>query len=196
MDSNDYKLAIAKGTGLTYAVTNQTVFNASNVVFIVGCLSMTNNNSVTTAGLPGDTVAMWVNPDPSTYGKAVAPAPNCATNTGSSDPEMGGLPTGVDRFSWRGTSTGVQHEVDELRIGFTWASVTPPPPVSLAVQTSGPNVVVSWPTNAVGWILAGTTNLTVLFSNWPAATPIIVQGTNNTFTVPAMTGQQFYELTR
>ncbi|HTB82267.1 MAG TPA: glucoamylase family protein, partial [Candidatus Sulfotelmatobacter sp.] len=77
--SSSYQVAIAKGSGLTYAITNQTSFNATNLVFVVGCLIMTNNNSVSTPGSPGDIVEMWVNPDPSTYGDTTPPAPNCVT---------------------------------------------------------------------------------------------------------------------
>ncbi|HTB84827.1 MAG TPA: hypothetical protein VK742_14315, partial [Candidatus Sulfotelmatobacter sp.] len=107
-------------------------------------------------------------------------------------PENNGVGTGVDRFSWRGISTGIQHEADELRIGFTWAAVTPPTPVALGAQNSGNNVVISWPTNALGWTLSETTNLTS--AAWTTETSIVVQGTNNTFTVPNLMGQQFFEL--
>ena len=84
--------------------------------------------------------------------------------------------------------------VDELRIGYTCipAAVTPPVPVSLAAQNSGNNTVISWPTNAPGWMLCETTNLTG--AAWTTEAPIVVLGTNNTFTVSNLMGQQFFEL--
>jgi Immunoglobulin I-set domain len=183
-DQNDYQIGIAKGTGTSHIVTNSAVFNDNDIVFIVGCLVLTNGN---TTGQ--DPIELWVNPDPSTYGDPSPPAPSCMTTNGSGDPT-----TGVDRFSWRGSSISIQHEVDELRIGFTWAAVTPPPPVSLAAGLSGGNFVVSWPTNGVGWNLMETTNL--LTGPWTLIAPIIVQGTNNTFTQSGGPGQEFFQLTR
>jgi hypothetical protein len=47
--------------------------------------------------------------------------------------------------------------VDELRIGTSWASVTPPlavpAPPMLSVTRSDPVIVLSWPTNAQGFVL-------------------------------------------
>jgi hypothetical protein len=185
-DSNHYKIGMAKGTGTSFLTVNPTVFTSTDVVYVVCCFVMTNGNT------GSDIAELWVNPDPSTFGAVTPPIPNCVTNTGGgSAPDPA---TGVDRFSWRGSSISIQHEVDELRIGFTWASVTPPPAVYLNASQSGNNVVVSWPTNAAGYTLVSETNLTS--SAWVTNVPIVVQGTNNTFTVPSPTGQQFFRLLR
>ena len=186
-DSNHYSVGVAKGTGVGFRVTDSQVFTGTDTVFIVCCLVMTNGNT------GSDIIELWVNPNPATFGAATPPAPNCVTNTGSGGATADPGANGVDRISWRGGSI-VQHEVDEVRVGFTWAAVTPPPPVYLTAQTSGNNVVVSWPTNAVGYTLVGETNLTS--AAWTTNTPIVVQGTNNTYTVPGPAGQQFFRLTR
>lgn len=182
-DQNHYQIGLAKGTGTTHIVTNSTVFTDSDIVFIVGCLVMTNNNT------GSDAIELWVNPDPSTYGDPTPPPPNGTTTTGSGDPA-----SGVDRFSWRGGTIGIVHEVDELRIGFTWAAVTPPSPVSLTATMSGNNVVVSWPTNDVGWNLLGATNLVT--GPWTLISPVSIQGTNYTYDPGGGSPQEFFELNR
>jgi hypothetical protein len=187
-DSNHYSVGMAKGSGINFRVTDSQVFTGTDTVFIVCCLVMTNGNN------GSDIVELWVNPDSATYGAVNPPPPNCMTNAGNGGATADPGANGVDRLSWRGTASSFQHEVDELRVGFTWAAVTPPPPVYLAAQTSGNNVVVSWPTNAVGYTLVGETDLTS--AAWMTNVPIVVQGTNNTFTVPSPVGQQFFRLTR
>ncbi len=148
---------------------------------IVGRLVINTNTT------SDDTCDLWVNPDPATFGAANPPTPSVANANGKAD-------SNVDRFSWRGITTGQQHDVDELRLGFTWAAVTPPTPVALAIKGSGTNSVVSWPTNAIGWNLVGTTNL--VGGVWTTNTPIVVQGANNTFTTNDVAGQQFFRLKR
>ena len=174
IDPDHYQIGIAKGSGLNGNVgTNTTVFTTNNTVFIVARFVMnTNANN-------SETVDLWVNPDPATYGEATNPPPSVANINGAADP-----PNGIDRISLRGgsaSSSPLSQDVDELRIGFTWASVTLPAPVSLAASMSGNNVVVSWPTSAVGWTLLGSPSLTGAPS-WTAESPIVVQGTNNTYT--------------
>jgi hypothetical protein len=45
--------------------------------------------------------------------------------------------------------------VDELRIGTSWASVTPPagPSPTLMIAQNGGKILLSWPTNATGFNL-------------------------------------------
>ena len=187
-DSNHYFVGAAKGTGVGFRVTDTNVITGTDTVFIVCCLVMTNGNN------GSDTVELWINPDPATFGAATPPPPNCMTNTGNGGATADPGTNGVDRISWRGTASLFQHEVDEVRIGFTWAAVTPPPAVYLTASLSGNNVIVSWPTNAVGYTLVSETDL--ISAAWTTNTPIVVQGTNNTFTVPGPTGQRFFRLAR
>ncbi len=202
-NSSQYQIGIAKGSvsGYPHIYTNATVFSATQPVFMVGMLFITN-----VSGFPNaDSVNAWFNPNPTNYGAAVAPPPDIANLgssiaigpygiiTGDTDPGSGGI-NGVDRWSWRGDSALRQHQVDEMRIGFTWASVTAPLPVYLTASATNNNAVVSWPTNSVGYTLISNTNLES--SGWVTNTPITVQGTNNTFTEPISTGAQFFRLTR
>jgi hypothetical protein len=184
-DSNHYSVGVAKGTGVGYRVTDTQVFTGTDTVFIVCCFVMTNGN----AG--SDVAQLWVNPDPASFGAAAPPVPNCVTNAGngSADPAAG-----VDRLSWRGTTSSFQHEVDELRIGFTWAAVTPPPSVSLSISANANTVNVWWPTNgSSGYNLESTTNLAA--SVWAPVTSN-VQGTNNVATLGTTNQHQFFRLKR
>jgi uncharacterized repeat protein (TIGR03803 family) len=73
-------------------------------------------------------------------------------------------------------------------------SLSLPPPPQLAIDRSGTNVIITWPTNAAGFTLQSATNL-VSSSAWntnlPA--PVVVNG-HNTVTNPIRGIQQFYRL--
>jgi hypothetical protein len=186
---NSYQIGMFKGSGTNGnggVYTGQT-FTTNDIVFVVGRLVI---NTATTSD---DTCDLWVNPDPSTFGADNPPAPSVGNINGKGDQVVTGNISGVDRFSWRGIVSGIKHSVDELRIGFTWASVTPLPTYSLSVAKSGGNIVVSWPTNGSdAYALLSTTDLAA--GGWITNMPIVVQGTNNTFTVTGATGQQFFRL--
>jgi uncharacterized repeat protein (TIGR03803 family) len=72
-------------------------------------------------------------------------------------------------------------------------SLSPPPP-QLAITLSGANVILTWPTNTVGFSLQSTTNL-VSPAVWTAVppAPVVVSG-QNTVTNPASGPRQFYRL--
>ena len=80
-----------------------------------------------------------------------------------------------------------------------WLAATDPTnplssPAQLTIIPSGPNLILMWPTNAVGFVLQSTTNLgsSALWStNSPA--PLVANGLN-TVTNPITGGQQFYRL--
>jgi len=67
-------------------------------------------------------------------------------------------------------------------------------PAQLTIIPSGPNLILMWPTNAVGFTLQSTTNLgssAVWSTNSPA--PLVANGLNRV-TNPITGGQQFYRL--
>jgi hypothetical protein len=69
-------------------------------------------------------------------------------------------------------------------------------PVHLTMIPSGPNVVLTWPTNATGFTLQSTTSLgssAVWATNSPA--PVVVNG-QNTVTNPLSSPQRFYRLSQ
>jgi fibronectin-binding autotransporter adhesin len=77
----------------------------------------------------------------------------------------------------------------------TVAGVAPPPtPPTLSIVAASPNVVLSWPTNSVGFTLeqkSTVTSSTVWATN---TTPVVVSGTNNTVTVGISTTPTFFRL--
>jgi Immunoglobulin I-set domain len=111
-----YQIGVQKGgTGVT-ATFDITERHAGETVLFVGKYDFT---------LVPNPVSLWINPDPSTFGAATEPTSGFIMATTGSD----GL--GIDRFNMRqNTTTSVPAAMqwDELRIGDTWAAVTPPPP--------------------------------------------------------------------
>ncbi len=80
LNSSQYQIGMAKGgvSGYPNIYTNPAVFNATQTVFMVGMIYITN-----VSGFPNaDSVSAWFNPNPTNYGAAVAPPPDIA-NLGS-----------------------------------------------------------------------------------------------------------------
>lgn len=64
----------------------------------------------------------------------------------------------------------------------------------LSVVRSGENVIVSWPSNSLGFVLQETATLAAPGS-WQNSSPApVIAGTNHTFTLPASPGLRFYRL--
>ena len=75
-------------------------------------------------------------------------------------------------------------------------SLSLPPPPQLAVIRSGANVILTWPTNALGFTLQSTLNLVspaVWITNSPA--PVVADG-QNTVTNPVSGAKKFYRLSQ
>jgi hypothetical protein len=88
------------------------------------------------AGDTNDVCNIWINPNSSTFGAATAPAETMTSKNTVTDL------TGVARVQIRqdGTTTTPFIELDELRIGKTWADVTPK---AGSTSVSGNNAVTS-----------------------------------------------------
>lgn len=181
-----YQFGLYKGGGTTgngTIYTGQT-FQAGETVFLVA-------RYVFRPGANDDTCDLWINPDPASFGAAAPPTPTLA-DIGSGVNESWSY---IDRFFWRWASAGyTKRTADELRVGFSWAEVTPPAPPKLAIQRQGANVVVSWPTNqTAGFVLEANPNIQDS-GGWEAVSePVVVQGSENTVTLPA-TGKRFFRL--
>jgi hypothetical protein len=86
------------------------------------------------AGTNNDVSRIWINPDASTFGAATPPTETLSSTNNTTDL------TGVARVQIRqdGTTTTPFIELDELRIGKTWASVTTAiKPSHVALTSSG-----------------------------------------------------------
>ncbi|HSU52581.1 MAG TPA: hypothetical protein VLT36_00820, partial [Candidatus Dormibacteraeota bacterium] len=141
-------------------------------------------------GLQNDTVNMWLNPDPSTFGAAVPPTPTVGPIGGTSGTDM----TQLSHFFFRSTQTAVRKIADEVRIGYTWAEVTPLAPPTLNVAQSGPNAVLTWPSfYSTDFVLQSRSNL--ISGTWGSVTNVpAISGSNWTVTVPLSGSARFFRL--
>jgi hypothetical protein len=150
-----YVVGVRKGgTGATD--TFDTVErSAGDTLFLVGRYDFnTSPNSV----------ALWINPSPTTFGSTAPPAGFLSANTG-----IDGLT--IDRFNFRqNTAASVPRAIqwDELRVGNSWGEVTPLPILLNVTQlgngtfrfsfvsSSTQNGSVYASTNLIDWTLVGT----------------------------------------
>jgi hypothetical protein len=179
-----YQLGVYKGGGTTLGGLGPNVFGVGDTVFIVG-----NYNFVPDA--LNDTVNMWLNPDPSTFGAPTPPTPTVGPIGTVSGTDM----TQLSTFFFRSTmgGTGIRKVADELRVGYSWADVTPLAPPALIVAKVSTNGVVSWPSfYADSFSLQAAPSVT---GPWVSVTnPVVVSGPNNTVTVPLTINTRFFRL--
>lgn len=74
-------------------------------------------------------------------------------------------------------------------------SFTPPAPVQLTVITSRTSLILTWPTNATGYTLHSTTNLSSPAWTTNSSAPVVVNG-QYTVTNPISGTQQFFRLSQ
>ena len=157
-----YLVGVQKGgTGAT-STFDTTERHAGDTLFLVGKYDFT---------VVPNTVALWINPSASAFGSATEPGAGfISANTGTDG-------FAIDRFNMRqNTAASVPAAIqwDELRVGLSWASVTPlPSPLTVTLLTnlarlangafqfaytngSGQNGSVYAPTNLTTWAPTGT----------------------------------------
>lgn len=113
-------------------------------------LVVVNYNIVGTysAGTTDDTVNLWLNPAPSTLGAAAQPAATIAYSGNSTNADMVAT-TGFKTVSFGLLSSAAgSYDFDEVRVGTTWASVTPASapnvPTGVAATPLSGSVTISW----------------------------------------------------
>jgi hypothetical protein len=165
-------------------------FNLNQTIFLVGSYTFNSNTST------DDISLLWINPASLDFGSNLAPAPALAATNG---PDITSnqlasfvfLQSGLNNVGQPGATTA-----DELRIGPSWASVTPSGivPPSLKVARAAKTIVLSWPLTAPDYILESSA---ALGSNvaWTAASlPVSILGDHFTATNSSATGAKFYRL--
>ena len=185
------------GTDLFYTgdsfVTNETVFIVAKYTF--------------GAGAGDDTVTLWVNPATNSFGGIEPVASIAATNTGNTT-DAAQLQYAFVRCN-SSTTSGI-NEIDDVRVGSTWADVTPAggvvqPPVT----NSQPRITQSFlapgglvlrgtngVTNGVYQVLSSTAVITPM-TNWPAIGTNLFDASGNfdcTNPVSPSDAQRFYRI--
>jgi hypothetical protein len=127
-EAGTYQLGVARNSNLANASFGDNIA-LGDAVFVVASVEIV-------AGTSNDVARLWINPDPASFGADTEPT---ATLTGLN----AGGDSSINSFLLyqRGTNNGLSvlgSWVDELRIGTTWADVTPvPEPTSLALAILG-----------------------------------------------------------
>ena len=81
--------------------------------------------------------------------------------------------------------------VDGILERIPWESFLP---TSLTIVLSSTNAVISWPSNATGFTLQETATLSSAITWTDVTNSVVVSGTNNTVTVNASSGNNFFRL--
>ena len=108
-----YELGIANRSNGT-PTYHSTVYSLNSTVFLVASYEFVT-------GTGNDVSSLWINPAPATFGETAIPTAT-VTHTGGTDM------TAISQFLVRGAAGSPVGLLDELRVGTTWASVTPPEP--------------------------------------------------------------------
>jgi len=180
-----YDMGVFKGGQEVNGAYATNLLFAGNTVFVVASYTFGD-------GTGDDTCSLWVNPDPSTFGATNPPPPSAFT----ANPTLTVDQTQIDTFFFRQSSGPSRSYGDEVRVGLTWADVTPVAVATPALQIArngDRTVTMSWPTAATGYNLEITGSLSS--PAWATVTnTVIVSGTNSTVTVNASNGNQFFRL--
>jgi len=113
---NEYMIGINKRTTVADVVYSPTAVAVNQTVLIVIAFD-----------IAGQTSSMWINPASSTFGNTSAPTATLTASTGANV-------TTIDKTFLRqgsASDTPTVMIVDEIRVGTTWASVTPQATASL-----------------------------------------------------------------
>ena len=110
-----FNLGLSKASSTsTDWVWDPRTFTTNQVIFIVGSYTFTGSNDIS---------QMWINPNSATFGAQTPPAPSLV-NTNGGNISASQIASFV--FAQRSASEPAAMLADELRIGTSWADVTPP----------------------------------------------------------------------
>jgi hypothetical protein len=186
--SGGFNLGLDKSSGQvgSFAFSLQ-VFTTNDVIFLVASYTF---NAATTND---DIAQLWINPSASTFGSANPPTPTLTSTAGN---DLGQLASFV-LFNRSGAEPAVIF-ADELRVGASWASVTPAaeggatPELSLSQFEN--TSVLAWTTNAPGFVLEATLALPSSNSWARVIAPVYLTGDQFVVTNSAASGSLFYRL--
>jgi hypothetical protein len=130
-----FNIGISKSSGTASDFQwGSTLFTPSDTIFVVGSYDIT-----TLSGTTDDSTRMWINPSSLTFGAASAPAQTLTASTGADAITSGSLQSFL-LYARANNLSPDQLVVDDLRIGTSWADVTPttvPEPATLGLVAAG-----------------------------------------------------------
>ncbi len=182
----NFGLSKASGTSSDWQ-WNNTVHNINEVIFVVG--SYTFNTSSTN----DDVANLWINPAFPTFGAANPPAPTLMATSGA---DIASSAIYSFLLMNRDPTEPAGGVIDELRIGASWASVTPPIgqlPTLMFVQNGG-KIILSWTTNAVGFNLKASSTLSSTGAWTTVPPPVYVVGSQYMVTNTLSAGTKYFRL--
>jgi hypothetical protein len=185
---NGFNIGLSKASGTSSDwIWDNTVHSVNELIFLVG------SYAVNTASSTDDAASLWINPAPSMFGAALPPAPTLTTSSGSD------IPSNIVRsflIMNRDPSEPAAGIIDELRIGTTWASVTPPaqPRPLLNFSVTGNYLILSWSTNSTGFTLEASPSPSPSSSWFPVSQPVSVENDQYTVTNQILSATQYFRL--
>lgn len=121
--AGQYQLGVSKGSGKTgtQGVDANTAWASTPIlaqqdIFVVCAYNVVSGGTTAT----DDTVSLWINPDPSTFYATNPPTPTVGPVTFAVANSI------IRDFGIHAVAAPASHRMADLRIGTTWASVTPP----------------------------------------------------------------------
>jgi hypothetical protein len=178
-----YQLGIYKNGGTTLGALAPNIFTASDTVFVVG------NYTFNSGSTSDDVINLWLNPDASTFGSDTPPTPTVGPMSGGTDVDQ------ISFFFLRSTTNPSKKVADDVRVGYSWAEVTPLTPPTLAVAGTATNTfAISWPSYySADFQLQSATNLSnAVWGNVTNAVGVV--GNNKVVVVPGSLAQRFFRL--
>ena len=199
-DNTKYNIGVSKVTGVStvnpLAYWDPRDFTQGDELFVVVGYSFNplgNTND--------DTVKLWINPDPATFGQSTEPTAPVSGGTNPSDGDLKSI--GSFNIMSRSTLQVTSMLFDEVRLGTNWAQVTstnnvvitPPVQPTLTASIVNPTTVqLSWGTNSTGFTLQSTATLLSTNTPWgDVGGSASVSGTNYVQT-DTISGTKFYRL--
>jgi hypothetical protein len=171
--SDSFNVGVAKNsTSTTDWVWATNIFNLGETIFLAGSYTFNSSSS------SDDVSFLWINPSPTDFGSNPAPAPTLSATTG---PDINANQIFSFVFLQSGqnnTNEPAAMIADELRIGTTWASVTPrgTMPPRLNIARIGGKTVLSWSLTAPEYSLETAVSLAIT-STWTAvSSPVSILG--------------------
>ena len=180
-----FNLGTSKGSGTTFGGWGPADYSVGQTIFVVGRYTFFGANGT------DDQSDLWLNPSTGTFGLSAPPPTVAAVGSGGTDL------TQIDRFFFRsgGSSSSPSKIVtDELRVGRTWADVTPLPPPKLNILFTGSSIALSWPTNYPDHFLQTASALTAPVSWSPVFGAPLTSGTNYLVTLDPTNAVRFFRL--